>query len=602
MEDFKWDWTTQANISTNGAIDTTNGTGARKDKAPITQDNDDRNGQNNDSERVTPLRVTPLRSTCPCNMCMKDARAPVERQVGDEKEAIDRIAKLEDMVKHLQRGNNIHPSYSDFPLPPPTPFGGPVRRMSSSSSLSSIGSTVSIDTVSRKDHDYSEPTKGPKAEIRRCKKIHPYYGDPRIKKDRDVGFVESAPKNLDKEYVLTVFREFDKAGNFWRRYVEILSPSFIEVLVKVAPYDIDVPAVDGMLQVTEPLMLLFHHRKHLVNYLEDGNDDSNDAAVTTARNHTRLVLDFLQKEWDTVNQTLNDIESAEPSGVITFPNLWLLYAPGTIVFTKENGEYEALVVDSIRGISTRQTPSGCHTYSKLELTCWSTNYDGEVFGRVWSSHWVAPFYGSKEITSLDLIPGKFLPNASTVKESLVSRGKSFWALQGQNYREYTGEVWSQHTTEESVRVMVDQLTYQRRNNWPITINRKKGPSTAVNQNWKDNKFRHGPNVFLETHDQWGRRTPPPPPIMPCYEDDDRDYSPNRMAFRDEIFTQSYWTHPCDQPPMRFNSRFSKYDLLQPDQEPEYLALLLCPQRVHGYCLRDKIWSKSANFPMNENVV
>ncbi len=584
MEDFKWDWTTQANKSGNSTIpNTTNGTGSRKDRTFIIEDSDNEKGQ---SEPVPQLH-----SCCPCNACMRDAKAQVERQGSDEKQAIDRIAKLEELVKHLQRSTTSYPSNFDFPPPPPPPFGGPLRHVNSSSSLSSIGSSVSVDTVSRSKLDTPKTTEGPKVEVKRCKKIHPAYGDPIFKKDRDVGVVESAPKNLDKEYVLTVFREFDKDGNFWRRYLEILSPSFVEILRKVAPYDIDIPVVDDMLQFTEPLMMLFHHRKYMVKYLEDGNDDSNDAAATMARNHTRLVLEFLQKEWDSVNRTLNDLESAKPSGLITFADLWLLYAPGTIVFSKENGEYEAFVVDSIRGISKRQSRSGRPSYSKLDLTCWSINYDGEVFGRVWSSHWVAPFHESREINSLDLVPEKFLPNVATVKESMVSRGQSFWALQGQKYREYTGEVWSQHMTEESVRVMVDHMTYQRRNNWPITINRKRGPSTAVSKNWRDNKFINRSNGYLESHDKWGRPRPPPPPIPPYYEDDERDYSPNRIDFREETYSQSYWTHKCEQPPTRLNSRFSKYDLLQPDQEPDYLTLLLCPQRVHGYCLRDKVWSK-----------
>ena len=595
MEDFKWDWTAQVNKSTTGGIQNTTSTnGSLKDRAFIIEDVDLEKGQNDIAEPVPQMHAA-----CPCKACTMKAKAPVEKQVSDEEHAMDRIARLEDLVKHLQRSTIIHPSYSDLPPPPPAPPGGRMKRVDSGSSLSSIGSSVSVDTVSRREHDDPKATEGPQVEIKRCKKIHPDFGEPVIKKDRDIGAVESTPKNLDHEYVLTVFREFDRGGNFWRRYIEILSPSFVEVLRKVAPYDVDIPAVDGMLQITEPLMILFHNRKHLVKYLEEGHDDSNDTAATLARNHTRLVLDFLQKEWDSVNRTNTDLESAKPSGLITFPDLWLLYAPGTIVFTKENGEYEAFVVDSIRGNLKRQSRSGRHSYSKLELTCWSINYDGEIFGRVWTNHWVAPFHGSKEITTLDLVPEKFLPSAATVKESLVSRGQSFWALQGQKYREYSGEMWSQYMAQGDVRVMVDHLTYQRRNNWPVSINRKRGPSTAVSKNWRDDKFKFGPR---ELYDQWGRPLPPPPPIVQYFEDDERDYNPNQFNLGEESYHQSYWTHKCEQPPSRGGSKFNKYDLLQPDQEADYLTLLLCPQRVHGYCLRDKIWSELAHFHLKAYVV
>ncbi len=591
MEDFKWDWSNQANKATNGGIPSTaDGSHSMKDRAFILEGMDLEKGQSDIGEHMQHVHPN-----CLCEECMKKAKAPVEKQVSNEKQAIHRIAKLEDLVKHLQRSTTMYPPFPGIPPPPPPGFGGRMKRLDSSSSLSSIGSSFSVDTVSRKDVNAPKGGQAPKVQIKRCKKIYPEYGDAIIEKDRDVGAIESTPKNLSKESVLTVFREFDRSGNFWRRHVQILSPSFVEVLREVTPYDIDIPVVDGMLQITEPLMLLFHHRKHLVKYLEESNDDSCDTAAVL-RSHTRLVLDFLQKEWESVNRTLNDLESAKPSGLITFPDLWLLYAPGTIVLTKENGEHEALVVDSVRGISRRQSRSGLPSYSKLELTCWSLNYDGEVFGRVWSNHYVAPFHESKEITSLDLIPEKFLPDAARVKKSLISRGKGFWALQGQNYREYSGEIWSQHKTEESVRVMVDHLTYQRRHNWPITINRKKGPSNAVSKNWRENKYRSRQRI----NDIYPCAPPPEQPDT-YYEDDEWDYSPNRRERREEVFSQPYWTHKCERPPIRVDSRYNKYDLLRPDQEPDYLTLLLCPQRVYGYCLRDKIWSKPSHFPLRQMI-
>ena len=581
MEDFKWEWTTKASRSTEDVTPAAdNDYFSLPDRTPMIEDSNSEKGHADHFESVPHLH-----HTSPCDACGQDSKASVVEKMNDEKQANDRIAKLEDLVKHLQQSTTAYASRLGLP-PPPPPFGGRLRREDSSSSLSSVGSSVSVDTVSRKDIDAPKNIEGPKVEIKRLKRIYPDYGDPEVKKDRDTEVAGPTSKNLKNEYVLTVFREFDKAGNFWRRQVEILSPAFIEVLRKIAPYDIDLPVKGDVIQIVEPLKILFHHRKYLVKYLEDSTGDVNDSTVTLARSHVKLILDFMHKEWDSDNRRLNDLESEKPSGVITFADIWLLYAPGTIVFAKENGEYEALVVDSIRGGCKRPSRSG-HYYSRLELTCWSINYDGEVFGRVWSSHWITSFHGSKDIASLDLVPEQFLPNVDETKASLISRGKKFWALQGQNYREYTGEVWSHRMAEESVRVMVDHLTYQRRNDWPITINRKKGPSTALSKNWKDNKFQ---SEYRGPVDQWGRPIPPPPPVFPYYEDE-RDYNPNRVDHGEDGFAQPYQTQPCEQPSIRVDSCYNKYDLLQPDQEPDDVMALLCPQHVHGYCLRDKVWSK-----------
>lgn len=46
---------------------------------------------------------------------------------------------------------------------------------------------------------------------------------------------------------------------------------------------------------------------------------------------------------------------------------------------------------------------------------------------------------------------------------------------------------------------------------------------------------------------------------------------------------------CERPPQRANSKLKQYDVIQPCSQPDNLALLLCPQQIHGYCLRDKVW-------------
>ena len=364
----------------------------------------------------------------------------------------------------------------------------------------------------------------------------------------------------------------------------------MQVLRKESPYDIELRLTDDRLTLHEPLMTLFHNRKTLNKYIEKGGYASDGDDVKEARSHVKLVLDFMRKEL-AESKILDDIESAEASSLIEFPSIWMLYPPGTTVYTKENGEYEALIVDSVRGVhKSMRHKSGHHSYSRLELTCWSINYDGEVFGRVWSTHEIFPFKGSKEISSLQLIPEKYLPDAENVKSSLRSRGKEFWALQGQNYREYRGEVWSQHMSEDAIRVMVDHLTYQRRENWPISINNKQGPAEAQSKNWRENRFGNGyrvPSPVVYDDCPRGRRGRRPPP--PIDYDDERDYSPDRGCDQDEGYEGHYERSPRNRPPQRADSKFKQYDIIKPTSQPDDLALLLCPQAVHGYCLRDKVW-------------
>ena len=447
--------------------------------------------------------------SCLCERCVNEAREKVKEQLKEPNWTSNYISKLEGQISQLQLRDEAL-SYR------------PRRsRRYSYSDCSSMGSLlddeehrqVAIPLTKTRDSEVvvgevAEPAQeesGLKVDIKRRRRIQQKYGEHKVERDDEPGMGNFGAASTSKEHVLTVFREFDQKKNFWRRCAEIVSPPFLQVLRQESSYDIELRLTDDRLILQEPMMTLFHNRKALNKYIEKGGYASDSDEVKEARSHTKLLLDFMGKELSE-SKVLDDLESATPSGLIEFPNIWLLYAPGTIVYTKENGESEAYVVDSVRGVhKSQRQKSGTHSYSRLELTCWSINYDGEIFGRVWSTHEIFPFKGNKEISSLQLVPEKFLPDAEDVKESLRSRGRQFWALQGQNYREYHGEIWSQHMSEDAIRVMVDHLTYQRREDWPISINNKQGPAEAQSKNWRENRFgNHYRSPPLPVYDDYPR--------------------------------------------------------------------------------------------------
>ena len=531
-----------------------------------------------DEEKDDPELYHGAFSTCICKKCMEDAKTEMEKHFSDESLTTCYIKRLEMLVHNLQVDNKrLKPVLNRFSRP-----GSP----------SSLGDIDSAEDI-LKDTDVPVLSADEsKVKIKRMKKVCSRDGIETVQRDFEVEVIESRTNKLGSQNVLTVFRHFDQSHfdqsyDFWQRSVEIMSPVFLDVLRQVSNYDIDIVLVDDVLSLTEPFMLLFHHRKHLAKYLAQVDGNCVDIVPTQARAHTSLILDYMMSEFDGVNQTLDDLDSAEPSGLITFPEIWLLYPPGTVVYTTYNGEHEALIVDSVHGVTKRpRRSSGTQLHEKLELTCWSMNYDGEIFGRDWSTHIVAPFNGTKEIATLDLVPEQYYPDAEKVKEILIARGKDFWALQGQNYREYTGEIWSQHMNEEPIRVMVDHLTYQRKMNWPIRINRKSGPSVALSKDWRHNKYFAPQRPDFRYNEQI-----PCGPLMPSLP-----YMPphgvkNFDSEHELLFGEPYRRSSCERPPFRRDSKFNKYDALEPDSQPDDLTLFLCPQNVYGYCLRDKFWSE-----------
>lgn len=546
-------------------------------------------------------------SKCVCKGCMEAAKKEVQKRYTDETLTLNYIMKLEGLVDKLQctaeRNDRDDlseqadclispridpprmPSYRMAPprmaLPPPPP---PPPPPAPPGFFFEMGVEDPTDT-SPNEGD------GPKVAIVRKKKFISQHGDEQIHADRGTGTGESSAKDVRYQSVLTVYRHFDKRNTFWQRSIKIMSQPFIKVLRETSDYDVDIVLNDQSLLITEPLMLLFHNRRQLTRYLQDNNTKYKDNLTKQSMDHTKLILDYMRNEFEDVTQKLDDLESTQPSKLIDFPDIWLLYPPGTVVYSTEHGEHEAYIVDSVHGVSKYpRGRSGKQFHSRLELTCWSINYDGEIFGRQWTTHVISPFNGTKEISTLDLVPEAFLPDAETVKENLIARGKSFWGLQGQNYREYTGEIWSQQMSEDPIRVMIDHLTYQRRTDWPIVINKKKGPSGALSKNWRDNRFspnqgNHNLRAFDERRGRRPARIAPPPPMLPP-----RGYSPDR-EYEDDQTQESYMVYETHRPPYRGDSKFNKYDSLEPDSKPNDLTLLLCPQHVHGYCLKDKTWSR-----------
>ncbi|KAL8678206.1 MAG: hypothetical protein Q9186_005424 [Xanthomendoza sp. 1 TL-2023] len=489
-------------------------------------------------------------SNCHCQGCLEDAKKEAEKRFDSNTLAFGYIKKLEGLINQLQNGNNEQ--YIDD-MPAEVYRGGRMRRRSSIESLGVAfdsgrftfpsgpsGPSVAPKEIVDVDGSHSFENKGPKIEIRKLKKLYYQYGEPRVERDRTTPNALTST-DWSKEHVLSVFREYDRKKNYWRRTLEIRSPPFIELLRHVAYSNVDLPAADDMLRLKEPLMPLFHTRAKLVAWLESRQIDPNDVTQMLARKHVILILEFMKNECQDVMKAQDDLEIVNASSTIKYEHAWLLYAPGTVVLSKENGEYEAF-----------------------------------------------------EVSSLDLVPEAFVSDRELVRESLMGRGQRFWALQGQCFREYTGEVWSSQMNEDPIRVMVDHLTYQRRMNWPIEIDRKRGPADAQGKNWRENRFLRGRRGRRESYSRSysPRRRPRPRTNRNIYaHGDDREYSPPDPTRSPEAHEEAYERVDCDRPPQAVNAFYKKYDLMRANTEPDELTKLLCPQLVHGYCLRDKVWKK-----------
>ena len=386
--------------------------------------------------------------------------------------------------------------------------------------------------------------------------------------------------------LITVVAEFDR-NQFWQRRVEIASPAFFDLLKRVSRHNMsDIALHEGVLYLMEPLMVLFLNRKQLTDYVENANE------CTQAKEHARFILDFLRTDFSDISRVLDNFESVTPPNLVKYSDLWMLYRPGTTVYSHVNGEWEAFITDSLDGMHVRKpSPDVCHALTRLDIRAWSLNFDGEVYGRAWSIHCIAPFHGVRDISSLPLVPEKFLSDGKAVRDSLLSRGKKFCSLQGQHCQ--TSEI----SPSYSARVIVDHLMYQRRNGWLISIDGKYGPSSARERSWKDNRYSDW-DTSSEARDRRPRRYTPQRSLVRHFEDEycSRDYELESINRSEDTQAEPCRSYSTDRPSHVVAREFEKYNLIRSETEMDELALMLCPQHVRGFCLQDKLWSKCTLRP------
>lgn len=408
----------------------------------------------------------------------------------------------------------------------------------------------------------------------------------------DEGTSRRFAEDLGGRPLLTLVEEYHSNSKLWRKRLGIASPAFFELLKEVSCHNVNDGAFhDGVFYLTEPFMNLFLNRKQLTDYVENTKES------TQATEHAEFILNFLKSDFSHISRVLDNFESVTPPNLVKYCDMWMLYRPGTMVYSRTNGEWEAFIIESFDGMQVRKpSPDDSHALTRLDILTWSMNFDGEIYGRVWTIHCVAPFHGVKDISSLPLVPEKFLLDRNAVRESLISRGKKFRTLQVQHCQE------RDLSSSQSTRVMIDHLTYQKRNGWLISIDGKYGPSSVKDRSWKDNRYSDW-DTSGEAFDRRPRRFTPQRTLVRHFEDEycNRDYELESIDRPGDTQAESCRSYSTDRPSHIVVRDFENYNRIRPDAEMDELTLMLCPQHVHGFCFQDKVWSKCIRHPVPCNI-
>ncbi|KAL8849320.1 MAG: hypothetical protein Q9221_005671 [Calogaya cf. arnoldii] len=233
--------------------------------------------------------------------------------------------------------------------------------------------------------------------------------------------------------------------------VVVQSPLLKKALGKVLD---DYPGVTTSLDrltFKAPFKSLVHRWSNLVSALEEEQD-------AEVKSHLDLFHSTMTEELQDDLKARDDYIS---NRVITFHTCWMIFEPGTTVFTVDDKEDRALRLKNASYISTQCGPA-------FSLDCEYVDCDGEHFGLGSSRKLIHDFGGTKPITKLTAFPLKYHENLAEVKKELVERGRIFEILSGYHYKHYQGVAvgqgaWGPVKYNVDSRIILDTYAWNRFN-------------------------------------------------------------------------------------------------------------------------------------------
>ena len=178
----------------------------------------------------------------------------------------------------------------------------------------------------------------------------------------------------------------------------------------------------------EPLIHRWDRLKEEIAKLEDSTEEEKQT-----REHAKLFYDLVSEEFKDVIDASQDMVA---KGVINFELLWTLFVPGSIIFTRQDGQETALKL-----ISTKYGSRG-----QGQVVLWVTgryvDWDGSKFGAGKLNLAIPQFSGTRKIFALAALPIKHHPDKDALLKRLLERGTTFESLAGSHYRAYSGFGWN----------------------------------------------------------------------------------------------------------------------------------------------------------------
>ena len=184
---------------------------------------------------------------------------------------------------------------------------------------------------------------------------------------------------------------------------------------------------DGPMQIDPKL--LFHSRDALEALLKTKNP--NEPEDRSFIFEIEAALTYIREDFDSAFTSLSILL---PNKQITYPVLWTLFPPNTIVYGTDNlRNPRAWLVLS----AEEQEDRNGNQYLQLEPEY--IDYDGTDVGTVFSEPLKIPaFLGAKNISDLPYFPLEYHTDPGNARKKLLEMGQKAMSLHGRRLMEYKG--------------------------------------------------------------------------------------------------------------------------------------------------------------------
>ena len=170
----------------------------------------------------------------------------------------------------------------------------------------------------------------------------------------------------------------------------------------------------------EPFVHRWERFKQALATAEEGSEE---------QKHLDLLHSILETELKDLIATKEDHVA---NGVITFPHLWTIFEPGSLMYTVHMGHERVFELNSTN-VSHGQDGSPVQS-----IYAWCVDWDGKKMGICHQNLSNGCFDGTTKITNLDVYPLEFHPEKEKLKKKLIERGRLFEKYAGYHYMAYKG--------------------------------------------------------------------------------------------------------------------------------------------------------------------